>query len=187
MSLLRHPAPAAKFVGLANPIGYTAQMLHVGGPRQSATRRHPPTPSRTWLPRVGSDVTCVGGRAMDELLRHELGRTRPGPLLPPHPRMRPCVRRRRPLRCPPTQRQLLNPTHPEPRPDPERHLATSPRPPRPPAPPAEAAPHAGCSPTRPASRPQQSSPIRPSSTEQRRIAYPRGAQKTASRVNAVSG
>jgi hypothetical protein len=40
MSLLRHPAPAAKFVGLANPIGYAAQMLHVGGPRQSATRRH---------------------------------------------------------------------------------------------------------------------------------------------------
>jgi hypothetical protein len=25
MSLLRHPAPAAKFVGLANPIGYAAQ------------------------------------------------------------------------------------------------------------------------------------------------------------------
>jgi len=40
MSLLRHPAPAAKFVGLANPIGYAAQMLHVGGPRQSAARRH---------------------------------------------------------------------------------------------------------------------------------------------------
>jgi hypothetical protein len=186
MSLLRHAARRPS--SLASP---THRLRGA-----NAARRRPsticnasssPTPSRTWLPRVGSDVTCVGGRALDELLRHELGRTRPGPLLPPHPRMRPCVRRRRALRCPPTQRQLLGPTRPEPRPDPERHLATSPRPPRPPAPPAEAAPHAGCSPTRPGSRPQQSSPVRPSSTEQRLIAYPPGAQKTASRVNAVSG
>jgi hypothetical protein len=40
MSLLPHPAPAAEFVGLANPISYAAQMLHVGGRRQSAARRH---------------------------------------------------------------------------------------------------------------------------------------------------
>ena len=44
---------------------------------------------------VDSDVTCTGERAVDELRRHELGRTRPSPVLPPHPRMRPPLRRRR--------------------------------------------------------------------------------------------
>ena len=103
-------------------------------PPAAVTPASRPRPHRYAVTTVSRHVACPSGPAVDELLRHDLGRAGPSPLLPTHPRLRPRLRRRRSLRRPPTRRHLPRPVDPRSRPDPQRNLATSPRSPRTPTP-----------------------------------------------------
>jgi hypothetical protein len=96
------PAPPSLRHG--HPIRVTVPgTLHLWGPRSriehdTVDLDHvaviPPPLQQTLLDASALDLTRIGGRAVDDLLRHDLGWARPGPLLPTRPRLRPRFRRR---------------------------------------------------------------------------------------------